>query len=325
MGPIFILGNSRSGTTLLRLMLTCHENISIPPEGPFFFFLEPKYHDVSDINSKVIEDFISELFSVPKMDEWNLDKQRLFERLNNTPVESFIDLINGVHKEYMISSGKIKNRWGDKSGSYSIRFINSIKRSLPNAHLVNIIRDGRDVACSYRSLYGTKGKYAPNFPTNIIEIALQWRSNVSRINDFLDKWPRDQQTIVKYEDLVSNPTKSLQNLCDDIDEVFDVNMLNFHNLNSKFELEPKKYLSWKQKTLEAVSDSQVERWKSELSDEDVSLFEYIAGDTLIYYGYAVESKNNKINLKDRLEVGILSINQYIRQSGTFVKSMITNN
>jgi molybdate transport system permease protein len=47
----------------------------------------------------------------------------------------------------------------------------------------------------------------------------------------LDKWPRDQQTIVKYEDLVSNPTKSLQNLCDDIDEVFDVKLVfNFTGL-----------------------------------------------------------------------------------------------
>jgi hypothetical protein len=35
--PIFILGNPRSGTSLLRLMLHSHSEICIPPESHFFF------------------------------------------------------------------------------------------------------------------------------------------------------------------------------------------------------------------------------------------------------------------------------------------------
>ena len=33
--PVFVIGNPRSGTTLLRLMLTGHPGIAIPPEGGF--------------------------------------------------------------------------------------------------------------------------------------------------------------------------------------------------------------------------------------------------------------------------------------------------
>ncbi|MBK8683451.1 MAG: sulfotransferase [Bacteroidetes bacterium] len=38
--PIFIIGNPRSGTSLLRLMLHSHPLISIPPGITFFFGLK---------------------------------------------------------------------------------------------------------------------------------------------------------------------------------------------------------------------------------------------------------------------------------------------
>jgi Sulfotransferase family len=42
--PVFIIGNPRSGTTLLRLMLTCHPHLVIPPEGGFAVWLHDEYH-----------------------------------------------------------------------------------------------------------------------------------------------------------------------------------------------------------------------------------------------------------------------------------------
>ena len=33
--PFFIVGSERSGTTLLRLMLTAHPGLAVPPEGDF--------------------------------------------------------------------------------------------------------------------------------------------------------------------------------------------------------------------------------------------------------------------------------------------------
>ena len=41
----FILGNPRSGTTLLRVILHSHENIIVPPECGFLTWLYKDYYD----------------------------------------------------------------------------------------------------------------------------------------------------------------------------------------------------------------------------------------------------------------------------------------
>ena len=53
MKELFIIGNPRSGTSLLRLMLTCHPEIVIPPESHFFLWLEEKYGENFNIESIV--------------------------------------------------------------------------------------------------------------------------------------------------------------------------------------------------------------------------------------------------------------------------------
>src|SRR6266480_6970221 len=49
--PVFIVGSARSGTTLLRLMLSAHSRISISSEGAYIYRLRstfPSYRDLSD-------------------------------------------------------------------------------------------------------------------------------------------------------------------------------------------------------------------------------------------------------------------------------------
>src|SRR5262245_29623816 len=51
--PVFIVGCPRSGTTLLRLMLTSHPNISISSEGAHIYHIARNYSsyvDPSDIS-----------------------------------------------------------------------------------------------------------------------------------------------------------------------------------------------------------------------------------------------------------------------------------
>jgi len=42
---IFILGNPRSGTTLLRLTLACHPQLAVPAECGFALWLHGRYRD----------------------------------------------------------------------------------------------------------------------------------------------------------------------------------------------------------------------------------------------------------------------------------------
>ena len=64
----------------------------------------------------------------------------------------------------------------------------SIKELFPNAYFIHIIRDGRNVACSYRDINRKKisDPYAPKLPDNIIDIAKEWNNNINiLLNDTL--------------------------------------------------------------------------------------------------------------------------------------------
>ena len=319
--PIIIVGNPRSGTSLLRLMLTCHSNISIPPEGPFIVFLEPKYGKIDYFDDIMIESFVDDLLNVTKMEEWNLDRNRLIQRLKNGPRNSFFGVVDGVYREYMNTIGQVKKRWGDKSGSYTIRGLDFIKRSIPNAFFLHIVRDGRDVACSYRALQGVQGRYAPNLPTVPLEIAHQWKNNVNHIYQFLSEWPEAQQTEVRYEDLVTSTAPTLQKLCAKLGEEYEPSMLDFHHRNVEQSLEPKVYLGWKQKTLEKVTDLQVGRWREEMTKAEVRLFEVLAGGALRRHGYKLSEVSNRRLIHPRLtiQVGLFRLKKLISRIVSLAK------
>ncbi|MEE2987827.1 MAG: sulfotransferase, partial [Nitrospinota bacterium] len=69
--PLFIIGNPRSGTTLLRLMLTCHPNICIPPESGFMIDLYKTYYRCQ-VDSKSLQNFITDVLSSQKMETWKI-------------------------------------------------------------------------------------------------------------------------------------------------------------------------------------------------------------------------------------------------------------
>jgi len=84
LSPIFLIGAERSGTTLLRLMLTAPPAICIPPESLFFVALESKYGAAKDLLPQ-IEDFLNDLYNnnFHRFREWNVDPQLLLANLTN--------------------------------------------------------------------------------------------------------------------------------------------------------------------------------------------------------------------------------------------------
>ena len=95
--PIFILGNPRSGTSLLRLMLHSHSQICIPPESHFFLWLEEKY---KDWNIELLDVFVDELFQSTKFETWGMDKHSLALHLANPCPNSYSEVIAIIYKYY---------------------------------------------------------------------------------------------------------------------------------------------------------------------------------------------------------------------------------
>ena len=112
--PVYIIGNPRSGTSLLRLMLTCHPEVVIPPEGQFFLWLEGKYGDM--IFPEAANRFIDELVETKKFEMWGIEKLQLQEIFKEYVPQSFRDAVALVYCTYGVLKGRTEFKyWGDKN------------------------------------------------------------------------------------------------------------------------------------------------------------------------------------------------------------------
>jgi hypothetical protein len=280
----FVLGNPRSGTTLLRLMLNNHPLITIPPESGFMLWLANSYANEDFHNTDIVDRLLRDIGQARKFETWNLDMVQLHEFIIQNSPSTYQEAALLVYRFYAHSVNKEPKLLGDKNNFY-IEYLLSIKELFPNAKLIFIVRDGRDVACSYKELAAKKidSIYAPKLPFEIEKIAREWSSN----NLMLIHKMSDVSALVKYEELISKPEKELMRLCDFLRLSYEPQMLEYHTRNAIEQQEPLEFLQWKEKTLKAPDASNAGKYKHLLTPQEIERFNRIAGDVLTHFDYEI--------------------------------------
>ena len=288
--PIFIIGSPRSGTSLLRLILTSHTKIIIPPECGFIVWLHRKYSNWSArdaIDYYVREQYLNDLYSCRKFDTWVLDRMAMDSLIIEKQPIDYATLCGLIYAAYAHQYSRSATIWGDKNNFY-IDYLPTLDKIYPEARFLHIVRDGRDVACSYREVMQHKSTspYAPKLTTNIESIAIEWSTNVFKVADYLNSLSNSKKITVRYEDLVQQPESVLLSICDWLNLDYEHQMLEFHDINRRKQLEPALTMGWKQRTMEPISADTVGRYNSLLSGEEQELFSLNAGHALTRFGYS---------------------------------------
>ncbi len=266
-------------------MIASHHAIVVPPECGFAIWWNNKYGSWSVGNGQPVE-FIRDLSQSKKIETWNLDFQALLNEILDTRPTDYAALVALVYNAYARRQKPNFKRWGDKN-NFHVRHVADIHALFPDALFIHIVRDGRDIACSYRHLNKAKieSAYAPKLPTNIDTIANEWRSNLEAVRADFRRLPAGQCCELRYEDLVRTPVKTLSELCDFMGESYDPQMLEYHLKNRLDSLEPSEFLQWKAKTLIAPDSSALGKFRTELTAIEINRFENIAGELLEEYRY----------------------------------------
>jgi hypothetical protein len=172
-----------------------------------------------------------------------------------------------------------KLRWVEKTPSH-IKCIPQLLELCPDARILLIIRDGRDVACSMQDRTG-----------DLNEGILRWVTE-NRIGETF--WNHPQVHHFKYEDLVANFQDTVTKVVRFVGEEFEQQLLNYHEKPrhfyantvekpaSAFGENHEKYRNWQ--INQPLFDGR-DKWKR-LTEAEKQQIKAIAGDMLIEYGYA---------------------------------------
>jgi hypothetical protein len=286
MPPFFILGNPRSGTTLLQLMLTCNSELIVPPECGFAVWFLNKYKD-KKLDNECLLELSKDIFFSKKFETWDVSQRDLYDGFVSQGIDNYTAAVDFVYRLYAKKVGKEICRWGDKNNFY-LNHVLELDNMFSTCSFIHIVRDGRDVACSYKWLASKdiNSNYAPKLPKTISGIAEDWSNNVNRIKDSLALIDRSRVISLRFEDLLEYPDMVLDEICSVLDINFDDNMLYYYN-NNIDKLIPSAFSVWKKKSFLPPDKGEIGRYKHELSCHELALFEKIAGKVLCDFGYDI--------------------------------------
>jgi hypothetical protein len=101
---------------------------------------------------------------------------------------------------------------------------------------------------------------------------------------------------MRYTDLINEPEHSLRVLCDFLGELFDPDMLAYHEGDDTFMTERRNNQNLKQ----PVIKDNVAKWKTKMSPANQRIFEAVAGEQLQHYCYPLICPEAAVTRWERL-------------------------
>jgi hypothetical protein len=275
-GPIFIVGAPRSGTTMLQYRLRNHPRISLPTgESHFIVSLyrdQGKYGDLArpeDIR-RILLAMLAQNRSFLETDLHGLqfDVDALADELHAEGRHTLPAIISGLFEKNARGEGKV--RWGDKT-PYYVMHLPKLLEWFPDAQIVHLIRDGRDVALS---LFGRQHDF---HVYNAYFAAEYWESYVERGRALGRALSPDQYLELRYEDLLAQPEDTMRQLCTFLGEAYSEALFEVASTGGPASKTPLVH-----KPLQADNAG---KWRSRMTASQVRAFEGVAGRTLREFGY----------------------------------------
>jgi hypothetical protein len=292
--PVFVLGCPRSGTTVLYHMLLSAGGFAVyRSESNVFNLLVPRFHAMrSAADRKELLDvwLRSKLFRVSGLDAGEISTKIMAECHGGG------DFLRIVMQEIAHQQGV--GRWADCTPDHLL-YMQEIKRQIPDALFVHIIRDGRDVALSY-----ARQRWSYPLPWDRNErlgvSALYWEWAVRKGREQGKRLGADYRE-VRFEELITNPQQSLEQLGLFIDHDLDYDRIQRAGIGSV----SKPNSSFAGESEEIFNP--VARWKTKMSLDQIGGLEELIGEALLELGYDLTSDRRMSLRSARLRATYLAL------------------
>ncbi len=280
----FVVGVNRSGTTLLRMMLDAHPELTIPPET---HFVPDLIEAARDGGSPSPERLLATITSQREWGDFGLTEEELLERFRSFEPLTAGDALRSFYEAYAAKQGK--PRWGEKTPIY-VKSMRAIESALPEARFVHVIRDGRDVALSIRD------RATKEHP--IDRIAHRWVRRITRARQQAKRLRHYKE--VRYEALILDTEPTLREVLEFYELPWSDDVLDYHERSAqrleemkralpdqgkRTELSVERRMMTHARTTQKPDPRRVSRWRESMDRAEREEFESIAGPLLEELGY----------------------------------------
>ncbi len=306
--PLFIVGTERSGSNLLRAILNSHKNIAIPHPPHIMKEFGPRMNRYGDLTiDKNFYRLIDDVIKLVQLHfvSWpvKLDSEDIFKKSEAKTLYAVNAVIYDGYREHMK-----KNRWGCKS-TFMIHYVEDILKVHPNSRFIHLVRDGRDVAVSARK--SVFNHFHPYY------VAKLWSKEQAIAMMWKEKLPATQFITVPYETLITEPQKCVREICTFLEEDYDDSLLDYFKKSEVAELASLS-ASWKNISRAVLSDNS-QKYKKELSPNEIAVFEAVSSRELKAFGYSIDTEKNQLERMERELTKGAKIGYYLEEKVSHLK------
>ncbi|MCL1049562.1 sulfotransferase [Shewanella abyssi] len=288
---IFVVGNSRSGTTMLSRILGNNKKVHTFQEIHFLeSIISPDDLNTVFSNERALH-LLNKLFAIQKQ---SFFKQHQISQYSNesklvllkiasdkiTPANvfsSFLDYYSGLYGKELACEQTPKN----------VYYLNEINLNISNTLFINMVRDPRSIMLSQKNkwkrkflgltdlpLYETLRSWSLYHPFTVSTI---WKSSVEQCLSYNG----DNLLSVKFEDLILNPKSTVINICDFLSLEYSDSMLAIPQVGSSIGADSKSL---------GVNPEKLSTWEnSSLTDTEIYICEKLNGNLMGELGYELSN------------------------------------
>ncbi|MCU7918326.1 MAG: sulfotransferase [Candidatus Thiodiazotropha sp. (ex Epidulcina cf. delphinae)] len=293
--PIFIVGNSRSGTTLMAKILKCNPDVHVFKELHYF----EQLWDGGD-DSELAADTARELYAKLKLaahegifttTSWQHYLREEVDLTSTSSIEGKLTAYD-VYRAVLASETRLHDkRRPCEQTPRNVYYLAELLCEFVNARVLIMVRDPRAILLSQKKKWRLKTIERSNRPYPKIERVRCWANYHPLVTSLLwraairagQRFESDTRVmVVRFEDLVTQPQQTVSGICAFLGLDYDDVMLDVApSLSPTAEALPHR------QNRGGIDPSIAEQWKTGLGASDIYWCERINGERMQQLGYPI--------------------------------------